>query len=131
MIKIYASLLLATALASCGTKINYIGNSYTATETIDVFVDESAIPKNYTIVGKGYVRSYRNKPENIQNKAIAKARQKGADGILIKDAYIPVNTIGINTSFRTDSSGKGVLTLGNAVPSPASSEFIIWFLKYK
>ncbi len=129
MIKIYFTLLPVLAFASCASTLNYIGSSYTPTEKIDVFVDEAAIPKNYTIVGKGYVRNRTwSTPENIQTKAIAKAKQKGADAVLIKDYYVPV----VNTSVQTDSSGKGRLSIGNAVvPQTSAPEFIVWFLKYK
>ena len=129
MIKIYFTLLPVLAFASCASTLNYIGSSYTPTEKIDVFVDEAAIPKNYTIVGKGYVRNRTwSTPKNIQTKAIAKAKQKGTDAVLIKDYYVPV----VNTSVQTDSSGKGRLSIGNAVvPQTSAPEFIVWFLKYK
>lgn len=132
MIKIYFALLPVLGFASCASTLNYIGSSYTPTEKIDVFVDEAAIPKNYTIVGKGYVRNRTwSTPENIQTKAIAKAKQKGADAVLIKDYYVPVIPV-VNTSVQTDSSGKGRLTIGNAVvPQTSAPEFIVLFLKYK
>ena len=132
MIKIYFTLFPVFVFTSCASSINYIGSSYSPTEKIDVFVDEAAIPKNYTIVGKGYVRNRTwSTPENMQTKAIAKARQQGADAVLIKDYYIPVIPV-VNTSIQTDSSGKGRLTIGNAVvPQASAPEFIILFLKYK
>ena len=133
MNKIYVYLVFVTVSTSCATSINYVGTSYKATEKIDVFVDESAIEKNYVIVGKGYVRSTMyTKPETVQNKAIIKAKEKGADAILIKDYYIPASAPGMNIAIGTDSTGKGSFSVGNSmVPSSHSSDLLVLFLKYK
>ena len=129
MTKIYVALLTAFALTSCGPSISYIGSTSNPTKNVDVYVEESAIPKEYTVVGKGYVRYFRNAvPESLQTKAISKARQKGADAILVKDYYVPLNNPGITTSVRKDSSGRGVLTIA---PQTLSSEVIVLFLKYR
>jgi hypothetical protein len=84
-------------------------------------------------VGKGYVRSIYagSRPEQVQTKAIEKARQKGADAVLIKDYFIPVTRTGLQTTLHTDSSGKGVIATGNSsVTQSVNSEFLVLFLKY-
>ena len=133
MRKHYFYLSLLIVLTSCASNISYIGNSFHPTSKIDVFVDESAIHKNYEIVGKGYVRNIAvAKPERIQTHAINKAREKGADAILLKDYYVPVVTTGLQTSSRRDSAGRIHTTTGNtAIPVATSSEIVVLFLKYK
>jgi hypothetical protein len=126
----YLPLLLL--LGSCASSLNYVGNSYTPTNQVDVYVDESAIRKAYEIVGKGYVRNGNlANPERIQKKAIRKAQQKGADAVLLKDYFVPAVT-GIQTTNHRDSSGRTITTNQNAViPVAASTEIIVLFLKYK
>lgn len=129
MVKIYSLLFSAMLLASCGPSISYIGSSFSPTKTVDVYVEESAIPKDYTVVGKGYVHYFRDAvPESLQTRAVAKAKQKGADAILVKDYFLPLSQPGLTTTFRKDSSAGGVLTIA---PQVASSEVVVLFLKYK
>jgi Icc-related predicted phosphoesterase len=99
---------------------------------VDVYVDESAVTNPYKIIGKGYVKSYPfTKVEEIQEKAILKAKEKGADAVLIKDYYVPNTGAAINTSMRTDSIGKGTVSIGQTtVQQTGSSGFNILFLKY-
>src|SRR5687768_11781009 len=114
MSKLYAYLPALLILTSCASKISYVGTTYNPTEKVDVFVDEGAIKRTYSIVGKGYVRGSTAlaKPERIQSNAIATARQKGADAILIKDYYLPVPYGSVNHTLRTDRVGKGTITIG-------------------
>ena len=116
-------------LSSC-TKINYIGSSYKSTNKVEVFVDEGAIRKKYDIMGKGYLSSgIPANPETIQLKAVQKAREKGADAILIKDYYHPVDNI--NTTVRTDTTNHGMVSVENTTMRRSSSQdFAVLFLKY-
>jgi hypothetical protein len=54
MLKLYFFLVVAFVLSSCGVSVNYLGNSFQKTSNVDVYVDQGAIKKSYTIVGKGY-----------------------------------------------------------------------------
>ncbi len=92
MKKIYFLYFIILLIASCAPRIKYLGNSYSPTSQVDVFVSEDAIKKNYGIVGKGYVQNgglYKQRIEKIQNKAVEKAKQKGVDGVLIQEYYVP------------------------------------------
>lgn len=134
MFKCYYYPTLLILLTACGTKISYVGNSFPKTIDVGVFVDESAIKKNYEVVGKGFIsRGYLFRtPEKIQEKAMAKARQKGADAILIKDYYIPNTYTGINTVLHSDSVGKGLVTIGNStIQQSGTTGMTIYFLKYQ
>jgi hypothetical protein len=131
MIRIYTCLLPLFFLLSCAPKINYLGNSFQPTNKVDVYVDESAISRDYTIVGKGYVRTYvYSVSESIQKKAVNKAKQKGADAVLFKDYFVPTSPQ--VTRNKKDSSGNLTVSITN--PAPALSvtpEIVVLFLKYK
>lgn len=128
-------LLFIPLLFACnfGTKISYIGNTFQPTQHVDVYVDESAVTNNYTVIGKGYIRrSYFSNVEEIQKKSVEKAKEKGADAVLIKDYYIPNTSAAINTTMHTDSVGKGTVSVGQTtVQQTGSSGFNVLFLKYK
>jgi hypothetical protein len=134
MSKLYV-LPFVLLLCSCGTRIDYVGTPYAPSEKVDVFVDPAAVGKPYTVVGKGFVR-YRpfsgNNTEKIQSKSITKAKQKGADAILILEQYTPAIATGVNTVLRTDSVGTGLVTIGNSsIEHSATRSFTVLFLKYK
>ena len=131
MLKIYSSYFLLFILAACNMQLNYLGTSYTKTEKVDVFVDKSAIDKPYRIIGKGYITYYRS-VEIIQQKAVKKAKEKGADAVLISDYYVLNPGATINSVSHTDSLGKGLITIGNSTIVPNNSTgFNIIFLKYE
>lgn len=137
MIKYYS--LLALALYSCGSHLNYLGNSYPASKNVDVFVDASAIKKGYTIIGKGYMEygylspgpEAKKRIEKMQKKAIETARHKGADAILFQDYFIKEDGASIHTVTKTDSIGRGLISVQAGRVSPIiSSKTDILFLKY-
>jgi len=134
MIKYYA--LLFIALSSCGSHLNYLGNSYTPTKKVDVYVDASAIKNPYTIIGKGYMEYgvgvySKSRIEKMQAKAIAKAKTKGADAILFQDYYFKENGTSIQTVTKADSVGKSLVSVQTGNISPIiSSRTDILFLKY-
>ena len=133
MQKIYFFSFLVLLFPSCVTRIAYIGSTNVPTSHVDVFVNESAIKKNYEIIGKGYVHYglYSRGVENIQKKSVAKAKEVGANGILFQDYFIPNTGTSINTVMRSDSVAKGLITVGNTtVQSTGIGGFNIFFLKY-
>ncbi len=131
--------LVTVLFVSCGTtaipfsRIEYLGSSHPATDSVAVFVDPSAIARPYTVIGKGFPKSSAmswQSLERVQADAVTKAKETGADAILIQDYLIPV--AGYNTVVRTDSIGTGVLTVGNATVAQAGTrQFTFLFLKYK
>ena len=133
MYKIYL-LILVSFLFSCGMRLNYLGTSSSPTENVDVYVDQNAIKKSYTIVGKGYVEGIsvsKKSIEIMQKKAIRKAKEKGADAILFQDHYIIDNNPAIAGIARTDSTGSALINIQNTRVSPVvSSKTDILFLKY-
>ena len=133
MNKFYSLLLIA--IYSCGSHMNYLGSSYAPSKNVDVYVDNAAIKRPYTIIGKGYMEygyTLTNKRiDKMQAKAIEKAKAKGADAILFQDYYFKENGASINTVTKADSVGKSLLTVQTGNISPViSSRTDILFLKY-
>lgn len=133
---VYPTLMATALIFSCGTRIDYLGTRHAKTETIDFFVDPSAIERPYTVVGKGYVGAgpgtFLFSAGKIQAKAIAKAKQTGADAVLVQDLYLPATGASISSVFHTDSVGKAAVTVGNStLTATGTRTFDIRFLKYK
>ena len=134
MIKYYT--LLFIVFSSCGSRLNYLGSSYSPSANVDVYVDASAIKRPYTVIGKGYMEygygAYtKSRIEKMQTKAIEKAKTKGADAILFQDYYVRQEGASIHTVTQADSVGKRLVTVQNGTVSPViSSRTDILFLKY-
>ena len=130
---LYTALFLFFA-SSCATRLHYIGNSFPESQGVDLYVDPSSIAKPYTIVGKGYIKEgigSANYIKRIQPLAIKKAKQKGVDAVLIQDFYTR-GAADLHTQLRTDSLGKGTVTVGNTTVQQANYQnFTVLFLKYK
>ena len=137
MNKIYIALLPVLFLLSCiGPRVSYIGNSFTPTKKVDVYVDEKAIPGNYTVVGKGILEpDWRGKinQEKLFNKTIEKAKQHGADAIFYKETFIPSPGTTIYSVSQTDSIARGSMTKSNATISNSYGFYRteVLFLKYR
>ncbi len=136
MKKIYM-FLAAGSLYACTPHVNYVGQRYPAVAEVKVYVDERAIERPYTIIGRGYAEiqqawPYNRMPEKIQAKAIATARKNGADAILFRDQLWLANGTSINSSSRTDSLPGAVITTSSTHIGPVNSrETEILFLKFK
>jgi hypothetical protein len=132
MIRIYP-VLLAILLSSCfAPALNYLGSSYTPTKDVDVYVDASAIKKQYTIMGKSY---YEMRGlitlEAIQQAAIKKAKQQGADAILFRDYFIQEGA-SIQTVTKSDSIGGSSVRVRTTTSAPIETTRLdILFLKYE
>jgi len=130
MNKIYISLLLFF-LSSCLPRISYLGNSYSSTKEPDFYVEEKNITRPYQIIGKGYPQRFALFPaELLQRKAIQKAKDKGADAVLIQDFFVRNDLANISSVYRADSAGKAFLATPISDAGDFETRFIILFLKY-
>lgn len=132
MRKIYIP-LLSLLLFSCAAKIHYVGQISISTKNVDVYINESSIKRNYDLLGQGYLNVWaaHSKPDKIQKLAEETARKKGADAVIITDYFIANTGQSINSTYRTDSLGKGVITTENTTIHPLySSGFRVIFVKY-
>ena len=134
MRKLYFSFLPALIVSACATRVAYVGSSYTPTQQVEVFVTQQAVKKPFDIIGKGYVHtppSFSNE-EKIQRKAVEKAKQKGADAVIIEDYFVLATDNSVTTSVVSDSSRKVSVGVGTAQAHPSvTSGFQILFIRYK
>ena len=77
------SLFLVLFVAGCA-KIDYIGESYQPTTHVDLYFSEEDIRVDYQVMGHVIAQAGTGiSIERLQTKLEAKAREKGADGIVI------------------------------------------------
>lgn len=76
-------LLFVFCTAGCA-KVNYVGDEFTPTSSVDVYYSEAAIERAYDLIGHGIGSGVWVKNNKIQEKLIEEAKEKGADAILIK-----------------------------------------------
>ena len=77
-------LVLSVLFVAACAKINYIGQSYPPTTHVDLYFSDADIREDYQVMG--HVIAQANEGisiENLQKQLEAKAREKGADGIVI------------------------------------------------
>jgi hypothetical protein len=133
MIKFYSLLSVSILLSSCiGLhQLDYLGNSYTPTQDVDVYVDPSAVKKPYTIMGKTYVEIVAfTTLEKVQKAAIKKAKEKGADAVLFRDYFIH-NGSSFQTVTKSDSIGGSSVRVRTTTATPVETTRLdILFLKY-
>jgi hypothetical protein len=129
MNKFYFLSSIALFFISCTTSIGYMGESAMPTNKVDFFVDPSSITKNYKVIGKGYVQhvGLGSMPEKIQEKAILKGMEIGADAVLVQEYWTTDSGTSINTSYGLDSTRKKVITSRDS----GSNGFSITYLKYQ
>jgi hypothetical protein len=133
MIKFYPFCLIL--LSSCAARLDYLGNSYSPTKKIDVYVDASAIKRSYTIIGKGYMdygSHLRQRRDKMQEKAIAKAKANGADAILFEDYLVKSPGTHLETVTAVDTVGTTRRRVESGTIGPVlSTGTNILFLKYE
>ena len=85
MLKHAVSLVVVLLLfvAACA-KIDYIGKSYSPTAHVDLYFSEDDVREDYEVMGHVVAQAPEGiSTENLQKQLEAKAREKGADGIVI------------------------------------------------
>ncbi len=86
-------LLILVILAVGCTRVNYVGRSFVPlTEEVDVYFSKEEITKDYTIIGHAIGSGKFVSNEKIRKKLIDKAKENGADAILITEvdrAHVP------------------------------------------
>ena len=136
MRKHYIPFLLLIFFSSCfySTRVQYVGNTYTATGKLDVYVADTSITKPYTVMGRGYIKagSGGTNWNKVQKDAIREGKIHGADAVLIvqRSAVSPLPAL--SSRSTTDSIGKTIVTTSNSSTYfPVSWWHDILFLKYQ
>ena len=99
---------LATLFGIGCASVNYVGQSFDATTTVDMYFSEEEIEKEYTVIGHALGSGTWVSDDKIQRKLVEEAKSKGADAVLITGigkTHIPLGDSGsvdenqINASF--------------------------------
>ncbi|MEO3403063.1 hypothetical protein AAFN85_04115 [Mucilaginibacter sp. CAU 1740] len=88
---------LCFVITSCVTT-NYLGDTYPATDKIDVFYDAKDVKKEYKVIGH-LITDYTSDSIEAKEALSGKAKKVGADGIII----LQVTGSGDHASIRADA----------------------------
>ena len=75
--------MLATLFAVGCATVNYVGESFEPTTTVDLYFAKESIEKEYTVIGHALGSTVFGSNDTIQNELIKEAKRKGADAVLI------------------------------------------------
>ena len=122
-------ILFVTACA----KIDYIGQSYSPTTHVDLYFSEADIREDYQVMGHVIAQANEGiSVENLQKKLEAKAREKGADGIVIHgfDRIQTGETTTYNEETQQEKKKRSIAAI--TVTSPEEERQIkAIFIKYE
>jgi hypothetical protein len=97
---------LAIALSSC-IHSDYLGKNYEPTSQVDLFFDAADVQADYEVMGEVTLESasdldFAVSSEDLQEKMIELAREKGADGVIL--GPLEKKTTGESTSSTAVSN---------------------------
>ena len=92
--------------------MNYVGDKYEPTNSVDLYYSESDIDIEYDLIGHGLGTGFWVRNRKIQKKLIEEAKRKGADAILVTGL------------------GKSNVLIGNGV-SADEKQINVTFLRYR
>ncbi len=136
MTRIPAILCLALLAAGCAT-IDYVGQSYSPTTRVDIFFSESDVPRPYVVMGKVLASgSQFTSAERLNQAMIARAREKGADAVIVHDiSRTPMSDAQqiVETTRVSGSGDEQTIEKTKDVESTAAlhNEIRATFIKYK
>lgn len=90
-------ILFAVGCAS----VNYVGESFDPTTTVDLYFSKEAIEKEYTVMGHALGSSFFRSNDTIQKELLEEAKRKGADAVLITGlgkAHAPIGESSVDES---------------------------------
>ncbi len=85
-----STILFLLSISSCSPRINYLGDTYSPTQEVDIFFDEQDIQKEYKVMGvmKNEAEDFElDDAESVKNAMVKKAKAVGADAILFIGFY--------------------------------------------
>src|SRR5215831_12684114 len=110
-----ALLMLATSCAH----LDYAGQSFPPTQNVDLFYSEANVNREYTVIGEltGTGDQFVS-TQKLQDQMVQKAREKGADGVVILG--LEHFQSGENTNY-TESTTEGKNKKGKTVTTTSGS----------
>ena len=134
--KLFLITLAVLLTVSC-TKIDYVGRSYAPTANVDVYFSLDDIKGSYEVMGHltATAGSFTSS-EDMQEKIIEKAREKGADAVVILglDHYVKDGGSSWSETTETKDTGDGTKTTTSGSQSSNTEEMKeikARFIKYK
>lgn len=132
MKRLFAPVLLALLLTACA-HVDYVGRSYEPTTHVDLFFDEGEVQERYDVMGQVIARANDLvSAEKLQEKMMQKAREKGADAVVITglERYKTGESTTYNES--TKERRRRTETSGTSTTSDTNEKQIrALFLKYR
>jgi hypothetical protein len=135
MIRLSVLVSLACLAAGCAT-VDYVGESYQPTSHVDVFFSEAAVSKPYKVIGQVLASGDQFVSAGaLHTKLMARARQVGADGVIILEVSrkpIPgPQTVTETTKISNDDDSK-TIEKSATVSAPADfNEIKALFIRYR
>ena len=80
VIRFSSMIFMLVFLTNCAT-IDYVGNSYPSTGSVDIYYSDDQVEQNFEVLG--HAVGFREGHETIINKLISEAKIQGADAIII------------------------------------------------
>ena len=124
--------LLVLFVAACA-KIDYIGQSYPPTTQVDLYFSEQDIREDYQVMGHVIAQAHQGiSIENLQKKLEAKAREEGADGIVIHgfDRIQTGETTTYNEEIRREEKKRSVAAI-TVTSAEEERQIRAIFIKYE
>lgn len=90
-------ILFAVGCAS----VNYTGQSFEPTTTVDLYFSKEDIEKEYTVIGHALGSSFFRSNDTIQKELLEEAKRKGADAVVITGlgkAHAPIGESSVDES---------------------------------
>ena len=103
-------LILALLVSACAEQpeIDYVGNSYTPTTDVEIFVSADDIEEEYVEMGKAVAVSSTNiSTQELQEALLEEAKRVGADAIIIGDTGRRLT--GTTTITHNEDTGQDVI----------------------
>ena len=127
---------LAVLLTVSCTKIDYVGKSYAPTTNIDIYFSLDDVKGSYEVMGHLTATAGEfTSSEKMQEKIIEKAREKGADAVVILglDHYIKDGGSSWSETTETNDTQSGTKTTTSGSQSSNTEEMkeiTARFIKY-
>jgi hypothetical protein len=127
---------LALMLTVSCTKIDYVGKSYAPTSNVDIYFSLDDVKGEYEVMGHLTATAGEfTSSEKMQEKIIEKAREKGADAVVILglDVYVKDGGTSWSETTETEHTGDGKKTTTTGSQSNNTEEMkeiTARFIKY-
>ncbi len=136
MLRLTGVLAVSSLALGCAT-VDYVGQSYTPTQHVDVYFSEADVPRAYTVIGKVLASGDQfTSASRLNARMLEQAREKGADAVIILDiSRTPMSDaqqVVETTTVSGDGSDKTIQKTRDVQSTAAlHSEIRALYIRYK